>query len=43
MMDPRDQDEGPNLPLNLEAEQALLGILLFSNEAHRQVHDLVSR
>ena len=42
MMDPRDQDEGPNLPLNLEAEQALLGILLFSNEAHRQVHDLVS-
>ncbi|WBT04835.1 AAA family ATPase [Brevundimonas vesicularis] len=42
MMDPRDQDEGSNLPLNLEAEQALLGILLFSNEAHRQVHDLVT-
>ena len=42
MMDPRDQDEGSNLPMNLEAEQALLGILLFSNEAHRQVHDLVT-
>ncbi len=42
MMDPRDHDEGSNLPLNLEAEQALLGILLFSNEAHRQVHDLVT-
>lgn len=43
MMDPRDEAEaGSGLPLNLEAEQSLLGILLFSNEAHRHVHDLIT-
>ncbi len=42
MMDPRDQDEGLGLPLNLEAEQALLGILMYENSAHRQVHDLIT-
>lgn len=43
MMDPRDQDEGnAGLPLNLEAEHALLGILMYANEAHRQVHDLIT-
>ena len=41
MMDPRDDAEA-GLPLNLEAEQALLGILLFANEAHRNVHDLIT-
>lgn len=42
MMDPRDLDEGQGLPLNLEAEQALLGILMYENAAHRQVHDLIT-
>ncbi len=43
MMAPRDQGEATQaLPLNLEAEQALLGILLFANEAHRHVHDLIT-
>jgi replicative DNA helicase len=43
MMDPRDEAEaGSGLPLNLEAEQSLLGILLFSNEAYRHVHDLIT-
>ena len=43
MMDPRDEaDAAQALPLNLEAEQAVLGILMLSNEAHRNVHDLVT-
>jgi replicative DNA helicase len=34
MMDPRDQGEAiKSLPSNIEAEQALLGILMFDNEA----------
>lgn len=40
MMDPRD--EAPALPLNLEAEQAILGQLMYDNEVHRQVHDLIT-
>ena len=40
MMDPRD--EGSALPLNLEAEQAVLGQLMFDNEVHRQFHDLIT-
>lgn len=40
MMDPRDQSQA--LPLNLEAEQAILGQLMFDNEVHRQVHDLIN-
>ncbi len=40
MMDPRD--EAPALPLNLEAEQAVLGQLMFDNEVHRQFHDLIT-
>ena len=41
-MDPRDEPTGDALPRNLEAETALLGILLFDNGAHRDVHDLVT-
>lgn len=34
--DPRDMEEARNLPMSLEAEQALLGILLFDNDVfHR--------
>lgn len=43
MDDPRDAEEAANaLPLNLEAEQALLGQLMFDNDVHRQVHDVVT-
>lgn len=43
MMDPRDEAEaGLGLPLNLEAEQSLLGILFYANETHRNVHDLIT-
>lgn len=41
MMDPRDET-GPALPQNLEAEQAVLGILLFDGDALRDVHDRVT-
>ncbi|KQS55921.1 hypothetical protein ASG17_07675 [Brevundimonas sp. Leaf363] len=42
-MDPRDEEDRANaLPLNLEAEQALLGCLMFENEAWRLVHDAVT-
>ena len=43
MDDPRDAEDAANaLPLNLEAEQALLGQLMFDNDVHRQVHDVVT-
>jgi len=43
MDDPRDAEDAVNaLPLNLEAEQALLGQLMFDNDVHRQVHDVVT-
>lgn len=43
MDDPRDAEDTANaLPLNLEAEQALLGQLMFDNDVHRQVHDVVT-
>lgn len=43
MDDPRDTEDAANaLPLNLEAEQALLGQLMFDNDVHRQVHDVVT-
>ena len=42
MMDPRDEAAADPLPRNLEAEMALLGILLFDNGAHRDVHDLIT-
>jgi replicative DNA helicase len=35
-------DEINALPMNLEAEQALLGQLLFDNDVHRRVHDAVT-
>ncbi|WGM31480.1 DnaB-like helicase C-terminal domain-containing protein [Brevundimonas sp. NIBR11] len=41
-MDPRDQNPGLSLPANLEAEQALLGILLYEPTALREVQDRVS-
>lgn len=41
-MDPRDEPAADPMPRNLEAEMALLGILLFDNGAHRDVHDLVT-
>lgn len=43
MDDPRDAEGAANaLPLNLEAEQALLGQLMFDNDVHRQVHDVLT-
>lgn len=42
-MDPRDHEEAPHpATVNLEAEQALLGILLVDNDAYRSVHDAVT-
>jgi len=41
MDDPRFKDE-PAMPMNIEAEQALLGVLMMDNEAMRRVHDAVT-
>jgi replicative DNA helicase len=41
-MDPREEPAADPMPRNLEAEMALLGMLLFENGAHRNVHDLVT-
>lgn len=43
MMDnPRSGEDANALPLNLEAEQAILGQLMFDNDVLRQVHDLIT-
>jgi replicative DNA helicase len=42
MMDPRDRADIVALPSNIEAEQALLGTLLFEPTAYRDVHDRVT-
>lgn len=43
MMDPRDEAlQAHAITSNIEAEQALLGILLFEPTAHREVHDRVT-
>lgn len=40
--DPRDMEEAPSVPMNLEAELGLLGALLFAPDALRTVADRVT-
>lgn len=37
-----DEINAPALPMNIEAEQALLGQMLFDNDVHRRVHDALT-
>ncbi|WP_312126295.1 DnaB-like helicase C-terminal domain-containing protein [Brevundimonas sp.] len=42
MMDDARFNTEPAIPMNIEAEQALLGVLMMDNEAMRHVHDAVT-